>query len=239
MKRSGTMAAIGLAALAFLGCAGATAPRRRPASQPPASAKHPCDASVDVHAGPPRYPFAQITEVFVRCGQAGGVALRAAGDARSIATHWRNDRTLVVQLPAGVGVLDRSQSAGGVAMEYEPRLRDADLVYGPLPTRRWPSTCADGAKQVIAGLAPESIAIIRGLSPADFAQLRRHWGALLARHFALEDENLAMLASCGGAPSTSAGANLVDLIGAGLRGRPEDIDAAAPALRGERSAPER
>jgi len=225
-----------LLATGFLACAGATA-RPRPATRPPAAEQaRPCDASVDVRAGPPRYPFADITEVSVRCGQGGGVALRAVGAERAMATQWRNDRTLVVQIPAGVRVLERSQSVGGIAVETVPRLREADLAYGPLPTFRWPATCADGAKQVIASLPPESRAIVRGLAPADFAQLRAHWGPLLARHFALEDENLAMLDSCGGPPGARAADDLVDLIGTGLRGRPEDIDAAAAALGGKRSA---
>jgi hypothetical protein len=238
MNRLATALAVGLLALGFLGCATAKAPRRS-ASVPPPSAKPPCDASVDVQPGPPRIPFAEITSVSIRCRDTRDVVLHAAGAARSITTRWRNDRTLVVSIPSGVGVLDRSQPKGGVAVEFEPRLREADLLYGALPTHRWPSTCADGARQVIAGLSPESTAIIRELSPGDFAQLRRHWGALLARHFALEDENLAMLASCGGPPGTSAGADLVDLIGAGLRGRPDDIDAAAAALRGKRAQPAR
>jgi hypothetical protein len=233
MTRFGLAVLPGLLALGFVGCAGTTA-RPRPATKPPASAKRPCDTSIDVHAGPPRYPFADITTVSVRCGSTGGVVMQAAGAARATTTQWRNDRTLVVNVPSGVRVFDRSPSIAGVTIEYAPRLRDSDLLYGALPTFRWPSTCADGAKQVIAGLSPESTAIIRGLAPADFAQLRDSWGALLARHFALADENLAMLDSCGGPPPTRAGANLVDLIGTGLRGRLEDIDAAASALRGKR-----
>jgi hypothetical protein len=240
LRRLGTAVIGGLLALGFLGCAGTTARPRHATKAPAAEQKRPCDASVDVHAGAPRYPFAQITTVSVRCGATDDVALRAVGAMPSTVAQWKNDRTLVITVPPGIRVLHRKPSAGQVAIETVPRLRDADLLYGPLPTNRWPSTCADGAKQVIAGLSPESVAIIRGLAPADFGQLRQFWGALLSRHFALADENLAMLDSCGGPPDISASSDLVDLIGIGLRGRSEDVDKAALALRGKRpSRPDR
>jgi len=236
MKRLGTATICGLLALGFVGCA-RPATHPRPATKSTTTEqKQPCDAPVDVRAGPPRYPFAQITTVSVRCGANESGALHAVGAMPSTVAQWKNDRTLVITIPPGIRVLDRKPSVGQVAIETVPRLRESDLLYGALPTNRWPSTCADAAKQVIAGLSPESVAIIRGLSPADFGQLRQSWGALLSRHFALTDENLAMLDACGGPPDVSAGADLVDLIGKGVRGSPSDIDAAAAALRGKRAS---
>lgn len=179
---------------------------------------HGCFASVSEHKGPPRYPYPTITSVTVRCPGEESAVLRAAGSDLGITLRWVTATRLVVSVPAGTTVLWRATPTGEGKrrIEYEPPLRESDIVYGELPRSQWPSTCESAARLVIAELPAEGRQIIRQLSPDELGEMRLFWGVMLSRHLALYRGNSRLLESCGGAQAL-AGIDVVNLIVKELR----------------------
>ena len=182
----------------------------------PSSPMGRCSAALERNAGPPRFPFAEITSVVLKCEDGWGVVLRLVGPAPSASVEWTGKPNLLVRLGDNTKVLSRSTAMEDVDVELDPALSESDVIYGELPRSEWPLSCQAGARQVADELPAESRAIIRGLSDAELREMRLYWGAMLARHFALYNGNSAMLESCGGAAAT-AGAAIVDLVAASIR----------------------